>query len=302
MDDNQILHGYTEYLSNNHSYPGMIYYTESTTSTMDDARTFASRGAVPGTIVCTGFQSRGRGRFRDRKWHSPPGENLLFTLLLKKESFPFPHGILPVLTGLALAFFCENNFGFSPSIKWPNDVLYHKKKIAGILCEGDNTFLYCGIGINCSQRGFDNEIADSAISFTQITRKKVLPMELIEPFCSFLWDFFSSPWHREETWYEEVTKRLYRLGDTIRVIKEVRTGAVPPCHMDNIHGNTGSIREDVRNRKEEKKDVIVEGVLSGIDRDGALLVLEHGKIQPQRVISGQVVFIQGIDKGYQYNK
>jgi biotin-[acetyl-CoA-carboxylase] ligase BirA-like protein len=282
MESKEILPGYSEYPVKKQFFPGVIYYTSSTASTMDDARSIASRGADHGTIVCTGFQSRGRGRFRDRKWQSSPGENLLFTLLLKKESFSFPAARLPILTGLALALFCEDTFGFSPSIKWPNDMLYNRKKFAGILWEGDNEHLYCGIGINCSQTGFTREIKDTAISLSRITGKKIEPMDILEPVLASLWKVLFTPWDKQETWHREVTKRLYRLGDTIRVIKRAKTGAA--------HGYTGIEQDDIRNTEGGKNNLIAKGVLAGIDHDGALLVLETGKTKLMRVISGEVVF------------
>jgi biotin-(acetyl-CoA carboxylase) ligase len=80
-------------------------------------------------------------------------------------------------------------------------------------------------------------------------------------------------------------------------MKQITTGREHPYNMDKEHRNKGSVREDVRNSMGDKKDVIIEGVLSGIDRDGALLVLEQGKTHPQRIISGEVVFLRSVGKG-----
>jgi BirA family biotin operon repressor/biotin-[acetyl-CoA-carboxylase] ligase len=57
-----------------------VVYLTSTSSTMDVARREAGEGADDGTLVMAEEQSAGRGRF-GRRWVSPAGRNLYFTLL-----------------------------------------------------------------------------------------------------------------------------------------------------------------------------------------------------------------------------
>ena len=66
-----------------------IVYRLRTGSTMDDARALAHGGAAEGTVVVAEEQGAGRGRF-DRRWVSPPGLNLYFTILLLPEPSQLP--------------------------------------------------------------------------------------------------------------------------------------------------------------------------------------------------------------------
>ncbi|MBN2535623.1 MAG: biotin--[acetyl-CoA-carboxylase] ligase [Spirochaetales bacterium] len=265
MKQDKEQYNYTECTINNPFESAPVYYVQSTTSTMDDARLLTQNGAVHGTVVCTGYQAKGRGRSSEREWISAPGENLLFTLVLKKNALTFLFPCLPVMTGLVICLVCEEQFGFSPSIKWPNDILFKGKKLAGILCEADNDTILCGIGINCNQVCFPDYLEKKATSFCIITGKKTDILGLCESILSMMKRVFS----RIDSgggsyWQAETEKRLYRKGDTIRI-----------CFPGNDKKNT----------------IPLQGALYGIDPDGALLVLEQGAATPVRVIAGEIEFI-----------
>lgn len=242
-----------------------VYYCQSTTSTMDDARAFAQNGAVNGTVVCTGFQTKGRGRFRKREWTSSPGENLLFTLILKKNTLPFPFSCLPVITGLVLCLVCEEHFHFSPLIKWPNDILFKGKKLAGILCEAEKEDIFCGIGINCNQVRFPDHLKEKATSLCTITGQNIEVLTLCEKILFTMRSvFFQTNRHSRTDWQKETENRLYRMGDKVRVYFP------------------GSLK---------KGNILAQGILYGLDPDGALLVLEQGADAPVCVIAGEIVFV-----------
>ena len=79
-----------------------VYYIETTTSTMDDARELIKYGALPGTVIFAGTQTKGRGRFETRRWQGSGNESLLFTLILSEKYF---HGFtLKMGLGTAKAF------------------------------------------------------------------------------------------------------------------------------------------------------------------------------------------------------
>lgn len=236
-----------------------VYYSEATTSTMDDALYYISQGTQDGTVLCSGFQSEGRGRIYKRKWFSEPGESLLFTLILSKDSIPLPLPRLPLLFGLALSILCEKEYNFSASIKWPNDIYYKNKKLAGILCKAENDFILCGIGINCNQMRFPDELEMKAVSLRMIIKKEVNIM----PFCEKVLVCIKENLNRLD-WHKQLVKRLYKTGSKVRVI-----------HI----GNDNCLH------------VISEGILLSIDKDGALLIKENGNSQPKRIISGEVLFL-----------
>jgi BirA family biotin operon repressor/biotin-[acetyl-CoA-carboxylase] ligase len=117
-------------------------------TTMELARREAAEGAPHGTLVLAEEQTAGRGR-RGRSFHSPPGENLYFTLVLRLPTAL--HRRLPVAVPVAV---CEavRAEGLDARIKWPNDVWVGERKLAGMLIDaesdGQGFLAYPGIGIN----------------------------------------------------------------------------------------------------------------------------------------------------------
>ena len=111
-----------------------------------------------GEVVLAEHQTAGRGR-GDRKWVSPFGRNIYFSLRWSFESTPQALPAYSLVVGLAVSKTLEEIGLKNIGIKWPNDVLINEKKISGILIEnrvhvGDNTdinmppTLTIGIGIN----------------------------------------------------------------------------------------------------------------------------------------------------------
>ena len=125
------------------------------------------------TFVDTSFQTNGRGR-NNRTWKSEKGENLLFSLLIKDEILISEFKSLSIVSALSVikAINIDNL-----SIKWPNDVYYKDKKLAGILLEGISTnkieCLIIGIGININQEEFVGDYKKEPTSLYRILNKKV---------------------------------------------------------------------------------------------------------------------------------
>lgn len=94
-------------------------------------------------------QTAGRGR-RGQPWVSPPGGNLYLSLLWPLP-VDAPANGLTIATGLSLIS-SLNQFGLQDlQIKWPNDILHQRQKLAGILVEsriGHSRFVVIGIGLN----------------------------------------------------------------------------------------------------------------------------------------------------------
>ena len=103
-------------------------------------------------VLVASLQSAGRGR-RGRQWLAWPGASLTFSVLWRfAPDAPAPAG-LPLAVGLALARTLEKLGTSSVTLKWPNDVLVHGRKLAGILVEvsperGRALMAVIGIGLN----------------------------------------------------------------------------------------------------------------------------------------------------------
>jgi BirA family biotin operon repressor/biotin-[acetyl-CoA-carboxylase] ligase len=125
---------------------------KSTGSTNDIAWAYAANSVYDGLCVLAESQSKGRGR-RGRTWHSRPNESILCSVLLMDPALEPER--LTLAAGVAVAEAIRDFCGLSCRIKWPNDLLFAGRKLAGILVEKrlvNNQCRYVvGIGINCQQ-------------------------------------------------------------------------------------------------------------------------------------------------------
>jgi BirA family biotin operon repressor/biotin-[acetyl-CoA-carboxylase] ligase len=248
---------------------------------MDESRRLASRGAPHGTVIAAAFQDQGRGRQR-RPWSAPPGESLLFTVLLR-----YPPGALPpaltLRAGLALALAVED---FAPAlrgqvqVKWPNDLMIFSRKAAGVLTETDGEAVHLGMGVNVAQTAFPEAFQAKAISIAQAQALALgahLPLPLpqgerpgederfplLERILARLYRELSytaghaAPQHTP--WRERLEERLYRRGEPVRF----------------IDGEAGSGR-------------VVEGILEGLGPNGELLIRTPDFTAPQAFITGEL--------------
>ena len=130
---------------------GGLRYFDSIGSTNDEALAWATAGAPDFSIVIADEQTQGRGRL-DRKWFTPKGSGLAFSLILRPSALRTHLSRTVGLAALSVAESCSG-LGLAPRIKWPNDILLNGKKTAGILVEtvwsGDDVdSLVIGMGIN----------------------------------------------------------------------------------------------------------------------------------------------------------
>jgi BirA family biotin operon repressor/biotin-[acetyl-CoA-carboxylase] ligase len=124
-----------------------VHYSAEIGSTNDAALALAREGAPAGTLVCTDFQTTGRGR-RGAAWTAPAGTSVLCSLLLRPAA-PLPPHQWAILTGVGVA----NGLRALDApvlIKWPNDLMLQSRKIAGILVETTGDAVVIGMGINCA--------------------------------------------------------------------------------------------------------------------------------------------------------
>lgn len=261
-----------EQLEIRNSFPGAaVFRLRETSSTMDEARRLARMGFYPGTTVVADVQSAGRGRIPDRRWASPPGENLLATLILGPEAARIPGFTLRM--GLALcraaSLFVLRRDGSlpePPALKWPNDVLVGGRKLAGVLCEASPEATCVGFGLNVNQLGFPPELEGKA---TSLALEMGLPggldrFELLELALGEIAFVLA-----DGDWRKEAEERLWRRGEEAAFLA----------------GSPGS-------------GEAVEGILEGLAPTGALLLRPAGRDRPLEFSSGELLFrAPRVDRG-----
>jgi BirA family biotin operon repressor/biotin-[acetyl-CoA-carboxylase] ligase len=143
---------------------------EQTTSTNDVIEKLARDGVKEGVVVFAESQTKGRGRL-GRKWISPTHKGLWFSLLLRPNLRPQEATQLTVASATALRRAIHSETGLNPEIKWPNDILVHGKKVAGILTEMSaeldriqHIILGIGVNVNTSASEFQPELRKLATS------------------------------------------------------------------------------------------------------------------------------------------
>ena len=125
-----------------------------------------------GSMVITKFQSAGRGQMGNG-WASKAGKNLLLSLLIYPDNLlANEQFIISRMASLAVKN-CLDQFVDDIRIKWPNDIYWKDKKIAGMLIENDVQGRYIqnsviGIGININQPSFPEDLPNP-VSLRQIT-------------------------------------------------------------------------------------------------------------------------------------
>lgn len=106
--------------------------------------------ALPeGAVAVCEEQTGGRGRL-GRVWAAPAGSSILLSVVLR----PPPQRSAPELSlvaGVATAIAVERATGLAAQVKWPNDVMLDRRKVAGILAELKDGAVVLGIGLNVTQ-------------------------------------------------------------------------------------------------------------------------------------------------------
>src|SRR5262249_31944509 len=106
-------------------------------------------GLAEGAVAATDHQTQGKGR-HGRRWTAPPETSVLASVMLH----PPTERHLPELSlvaALAVAEAVEGATGLTAQIKWPNDVMLNRRKVAGILSELSDGTVVVGMGINVNQ-------------------------------------------------------------------------------------------------------------------------------------------------------
>jgi BirA family transcriptional regulator, biotin operon repressor / biotin---[acetyl-CoA-carboxylase] ligase len=102
-----------------------------------------------GTVAVCDEQTAGRGRL-GRSWVTPPGTAVLCSILLRPPAERRAPE-LSLVGGVATALVVERALGLASQIKWPNDVMVNRRKVAGVLAEQVDEVVLLGVGLNVNQ-------------------------------------------------------------------------------------------------------------------------------------------------------
>ncbi len=147
-----------------------VEVVEETVSTNDLAMAAGRDGVAEGWTVFAESQSGGRGR-RGDPWVSPARRDLLFSVLLRPQTSTSNWPRLPQLAAVALCRAIDHlgpALKIQAGIKWPNDIWFGEKKVAGLLVDTHlqkgNQFAVLGIGLNVNSDRFPGELSQTATS------------------------------------------------------------------------------------------------------------------------------------------
>lgn len=241
---------------------GGIRYYQIINSTNDQAITWAAGNAPDMSLVIADEQSAGRGR-NGRKWYSPAGEALAFSLILrlgKNETRSV--GLFSALGALAVVEGINYiDDSLEPKIKWPNDVLVNNKKVCGILSEaawcGDRIeSLILGVGVNISIKSIPplDTLYFPATCLEELSYSKIDRLDLLEKILKGVVD-----WRKRinsssfiDAWQEKLAfrgERVYIWSENSQPRTGIITGVEPDgglclldsngqkftCHFGEVH-------------------------------------------------------------------
>jgi BirA family biotin operon repressor/biotin-[acetyl-CoA-carboxylase] ligase len=240
-------------------------------STNDIAAALAEHDAAEGTVVIADAQTAGRGR-RGRTWFSPPGSGLYVSIVLmpgRAAVAPLRATALLTLTaGLALAEAVAAATGLAPDIKWPNDLLVRRRKLAGILAEATATS-------RASSADAAPERLRVVLGFGINVRQSAYPPALTAHVTS-------------------LESELGRVVDRAALCAE-SLAALARRYDDLMAGRFDAILDEWRRRAPGSRGARVHwdtatgsanGITAGIDESGALLVQTGDTVE--RLVAGEV--------------
>ncbi len=216
-----------------------IMYLKTATSTNDVASQWIqnNKNVTEGVVFVADTQTKGRGRY-ERQWFSPPGENLYITCILKPHisSSELPQLTFPI--SLALLETCQAPEGVTIEnlrLKWPNDLMFHTKKVAGILLELEKGYVIAGIGLNINQKEFPPPLQKIATSLSEaagksLNRHKILLnlLEKIEKWYEYYLTGGFSP--IKELWLEKTGLRGLKVqlksGEEVTLLDLTQEGSL----------------------------------------------------------------------------
>ncbi len=176
-----------------------VVHFDSIESTNTIAKKLAAEGQPEGTIIIAEEQTGGRGR-RGKDWLSPKGTGIWMSMLLRPDIDPSESAKITQIAAAAVTMAIQKITGCQAGIKWPNDIILHRKKVCGILTEMSGelssiNYIIVGIGINANVdiEVFPMDIRKIATSIKacigkSISRKDMV-IAILNEFEKFYFDF-----------------------------------------------------------------------------------------------------------------
>src|SRR5205823_10367683 len=156
-----------------------IIVLEQTTSTHDAILQVPTANSDAGLVLFAEHQTAGRGQ-RGNRWEAAAGKGLWFSILLRPKIQINDSGRLTIWAIETISDVIRMEFSLEPSIKLPNDIQIHGRKVAGVLVEmraQENAphLAIVGIGINVNQSSddFPVDLQDRAISLAMALGQRV---------------------------------------------------------------------------------------------------------------------------------
>ena len=238
-----------------------IIHKISVDSTNKLAKKLAYEGAADGTVIVAEEQTGGKGRL-ERKFFSPRGKSILFSLILRPKCLPKDAPKFTLMAAVAVAN-AMKRFNLPAQIKWPNDIMFDGRKVVGILTELSAqiekvNYIVVGIGINANiaPEDFPADIKKIAASLAEINGGEISRV-----------DFFRAVLEECDKLYRTINAEGFR-----KIFKQWRKFNITLGHeVKVISAETGES---------------YFGVAKDIDEDGALIVMtEKGR---QTLYAGDV--------------
>lgn len=204
-----------------------IHVYASVDSTNDVAWDLARDGAAEGTLVVADVQTGGRGRL-GRKWDSPGGVGLWFSLVLRPDIEARRSCLIPLIGALGVAYALRGAYGIQAAVKWPNDVVVGPRKICGILAEselraGRTGFIVMGVGVNVLQ-GRDDFGPDLGCTATSVRLETGREVRRAEALAEVLLAVEERYLRFRAEGFGQLRKQLLVLSPLIGKCTKVRTG------------------------------------------------------------------------------
>ncbi len=242
---------------------GKILRFSTLPSTNDLARELALRGGEEGTVVIAEEQTKGRGT-KGRSWYSARGLGLYLSVLLRPTRSEA--SLLPLTAGVAVRDALAGALSVGVGLKWPNDLIWQGKKMAGILCESGYlgatlNYVILGIGLNINHQveDFPEELRSNAVSLLMACGREVKEEEVLAPL-----------WAKLSFWYHAfLEKRDQEIIQNFELYNIFQPG-------DEIIVEAGA--------------KVVQGRFSGFSPEGALCLASQG--QKLTFATGEVSLIR----------
>jgi len=200
--------------------------------------------SLPQAMIIAGEQFAGRGR-NARTWSSPPGKGIYATTLVTRPASDLP--MIPLAMANIVASYLRDVFAIDARVKWPNDIVVERKKIAGILIEArvqeERVYLLVGTGINVEP--VRDDARPNAVTISEVSSRFSGIDAATEAFIEHIDARLALPFHRDEVLDEWRKLAIHKQGDRISCVIGERT---------------------------------ITGTWSGIDEHGRALLQNNGEI------------------------